>query len=344
MPLEAVSRCTLALDGRRNEVDHIAFSRDGSALFVGRYPTIFVVRVRDGATLDEIDIGNPDIDPPEEDDDYSERVRAITESADGTTLFVLCETMVSNNGDTFGWVQAHARDGGTRLWTVPSLDDEIPAPIDEETGVTQVVCPPDGDRVALVSLDGVLFVSSRTGKKRATIAWSEDVSPYDHIASAAFDHEGARLWLVWSPQLRCYDTATRKLARIVETTEDVALYDYEAAALINVRPSDGRLTVLTRDRGSLIVVGRDDKTVAVRSLESRAFTAHALIEHGDRWVRARADGTGPVAIESLTDVRVLEEPSDAPSAWSTLAVHEGEALLIARAREAKLWVHRVALD
>ncbi len=344
MPLVLHSKSTLSLDGSRTHVDCLTFSRDGATLFVARYPTVFVVRVSDGATIDEIDVANPEFDATEEGDAYSERVREIAESYDGATLFVLCETMVSNSGDTFGWVQAHAREGGAKLWMAPSPDDEVPAPIDEEAGVTQVLCAPDGDRVALVSLDGVLFVSSRTGKKRATIAWDEDVAPYDHIAGAAYSADGARLWLAWSPQMRCYDSAKRSLVRVVEMSEDRSLFAYERAALTCVRPSDGRFTVLTRDRRTLIVVNPTDETVSARALDATAFTVHALLDGAERWLRSSADSTGPIAIESIDDVRVLEERGDSPAKWTALAVHEGASVLVARAHEAGVWLHRVVWD
>jgi hypothetical protein len=344
MPLVLQCKSNLTLEGYRTDVDCMTFSRDGATLFVARYPTVFVVRVSDGATIDEIDVANPEIDAPDEGDAYSERVREIAESYDGATLFVLCETTVSNSGDTFGWVQAHAREGGAKLWMVPSPDDEVPAPLDEETGVTQVLCAPDGDRVALVSLDGVLLLSARTGRKRATIAWDEDVAPYDSIAGAAFSADGARLWLAWSPQMRCYDVAKRSFARVVELREELSLFAHGSAALTHVRASDGRFTLLTRDRGALIVVSPADETVSARALDATAFAAHALLDEGDRWLRTRADGTGPIAIESIDDVRVLEERGDSPAKWAALAVHEGASVLVARAHEAIVWVHAVVRD
>lgn len=361
MPLVQLSTLSLAHEGNARPIESLAFSKDGKALFVGRYPTLFVVRVADGAIIDEIDVSVPPIDTGIEGDDYSERVRSVVESPDGATLYVLCETMVNNSGDMFGWVQAHARDAGERLWMVPDIDDpQVEPPIDEEAGISFVLPMPDGTQVALCSTLGVTFVDARTAKRRAVIEWDADPDdeegqePYDHLSAAVCSPDGSQLWLAWPPELRCYDSKSKKLVRRIDFT-DVSVAVFDAGPWMSVRPSDGRVTMMRADRSMLVVANAKDSSASVTVMNAstapneQTLAVLALVEHGDRWVRAERNRSeelfvGPIATESREAIRVLEEPDGAPTQWNQCAVHEGSSLVIARALGSTLWAHRVVED
>jgi len=348
MPLVPVSTLSLAHEGSARAVDCLSFSRDGEALFVGRFPTVFVVRTSDGAIVDELDVSLPELDTGFDGDDFSERVRSITESPDGATLYVLSESMVNNNGDMFGWVQAHERAGGAKLWMIPMVGDlEIEAPIDEESGISFVLPMPDGAQVALGSTMGVFFADARTGERRATLTWDdeEDV-PYDHLSAAVCTPDGAQLWLAWPPDLRCYNSE-KKLVRRIDFT-DISLASFGGAPPMAVRPSDGRITMLRADRTMLVVANASEQSASVTAMTASNLAVLALIEHGDRWLRATrsqdARFVGPIAIESREAIRVLEEREGAPKRWSACAVHEGSSLTLARADESSIWIHRAVED
>jgi hypothetical protein len=348
MPLIALSTLSLAHEGTDRPVDCVAFSRDGTSLFVGRFPTVFVVRVSDGAIVDELDVSLPSLDTGVEGDDFSERVRLITESPDGATLYVLSEGMVNNTGDMFGWVQAHERPGGARLWMLPDVDDpNIEAPIDEESGISFVLPMPDGAQVALCSTMGVYFADARTGDRRAVIEWNDDDNdPYDRLSAAVCTPDGAQLWLAWPPDLRCYNSE-KKLVRRIDFT-DVSLASFDSGPPMAVRPSDGRVTVIRGDRSMLVVANESEQSASVTAMNASGLAVLALIEHGDRWLRATrakdASFVGPIAVESREKIRVLEESDDGPKRWRACAVHEGSSLTIARAHGSSSWLHRVVED
>lgn len=309
---------------------------------------MFVVRVSDGAIVDELDVSLPALDTGVEGDDFSERVRSITESPDGATLYVLSESPVNNNGDMFGWVQAFERPGGARLWMIPDDDGlEIEAPIDRESGIAFVLPMPDGSQVALCSAMGVFFADARTGKRRAVIEWNdEEDDPYDNLSAAVCTPDGAQLWLAWPPDLRCYDRE-KKLVRRIDFT-DVSLASFDSGPLMAVRPSDGRITMIRGDRAMLVVANASEQSASVSAMNASGLAVLALIEHGDRWLRATraedASFAGPIALESREKIRVLEEREDGPKRWRACAVHEGSALTVARAHGSSIWLHRVLED
>lgn len=359
MHLESVCALTVELPSWRDEVDSLSFSRDGQTLFVAVFPRLFALDATSGAVVDEMDLSDPtldgvngeELDEDERDPDDAARVLEVCESSDGRTLFVRSEAMVSNNGDMYGWVQAHARKGGARLWTVPDTSGEEPMHpmLEDESGVTFVRPSPSGHLVALGSLSGVLFVDPRTGKRRCAFEWDSEDELDDHPCGGAFSPDGARFWLPWAPELRCYDLKKKKLAHVQFIEYEQGLFSYEGSAHVSVRASDGRVSVIDRNGAWRIVSEPDDDEAILESIdgdeadddgdESGQRVIGALSD-GDRWVSCVALESGalrgPVRVQFDGGALVIEEPES--RAWTAHALHEGDRVLLARASGPRVFI------
>lgn len=364
MHLEPVCAVTIELPSWRSDVDCVSFSRDGKSLFIAVFPRLFVVDSQSGAVVDELDLSDPrleglyetDFDEDDRDPESAARVLEVCESADGGAIYVRSEAMVNNSGDMYGWVQAHARKGGALLWTVPDTSGEEPVDpmFEDESGVTFVRPSPSGHLVAIGSLSGVLFVDPRTGKRRVAFRWDSDPAAADYPAGGAFSPDGARFWLPWAPELRCYDLKKKKLERAQFIDGELGLFSYEGAAFVNVRASDGRVSVIDRSGEWRIVSDPDDDEAIVESIGDDEDNDRLLGEQsrrvigaladGDRWLRCDAleDGAfrGPLRVHFDGDSIEVAEPER--RSWAAHALHEGDRVLLARASGVRVSIEVLA--
>lgn len=352
MHLESVCALVIELPSWRSEVDSLSFSRDGKALFAAVYPRLFVIDTQTGAIEDELDLSDPmldgvngdELDGEEHDPETSARAVEVCESADGRTLFVRSEAMVSNSGDMYGWVQAHARKGGARMWTVPDPSGEEPMDpmLEDESGVSFVRPSPSGHLVALGSVTGVLFVEPRTGKRRCAFEWDSEPDPYDYPCGGSFTPDGARFWIPWAPELRCYDLKKKKIDHAIFLEPERALFSYEGAAFVSVRASDGRVSAVGREGDWRIVAPPDTDEVAIEPIDRGEGEQRVIgtLSDGDRWLCASIEGdtfSSPVRVQLEDGVIEVTEPE--ARTWSAHALHEGARVLLARASATRVTIH-----
>lgn len=348
---------------QKNTVEAVAFSQDQQVVAVGRWPHVFLYQLSDGTCLQELDVSGP-IDPSldGEGDDYwpSTDIAQLEFSPDGTMLYVRIAAMISNNGDTFGAIQAHECEGGSLLWMYPEVDGaEISPVLGEEEGVTQLLVSPDGKYVAATGYGGFLLLDPRSGECLREVQWApanpDDIDnadePYDPLSCGQFSPDGAWLWVLWPMELRCYDCADGSLLRAVTLSEDQC-QGHSSAAIIRINSAADRLVCLAgvNCEGFVYPSHRRKNTVTpvLPMSPERGNVLGFINDTTAALVSPRSSGkpgktsAGPLSMITLSSGASVElkEPKGAPTKW-TFSYLSPDGKLLARASGSTLWVSSV---